>query len=265
LAHSSANGFIASLASEGVLHVPASSTSASQQLREHFPPGTIKRQTTIAVVMPESIEQLSYIRRFAAGLGFTVVRQRFLELTDDELTRLTENRPPAQSGFGIRLRAPPLYSFDQPETENSRHLCVLALRHEEAVACWQQAMGPEDADKARNDFPRCLRSYLFRLPVAQRPKFWGGGVHGSVSAEGALADLRHFFPDLLELDAPAINMASSKSVLTPLLCALRSPFDVAPKQIDDASRGDTDGARCRSLTHVNSMISACSDLLFASY
>lgn len=159
------------------LHASASAAAAERELRAFFPEGTLQVQRTLCIVKPEALHVLLQIRMDVEAAGFTVLKAKQLVLTEErarEFYRDSAERPHFAALVEAACAGPS---------------CVMVLCRLEAVAVWQQLMGPEAVKDARQQRPGSLRAR------------WGcegqrNGLHGSASARSAAREVRFFFPEL---------------------------------------------------------------------
>eukprot|EP00747_Dinoflagellata_sp_TGD_P161703 gnl/TRDRNA2_/TRDRNA2_178467_c0_seq1.p1 gnl/TRDRNA2_/TRDRNA2_178467_c0~~gnl/TRDRNA2_/TRDRNA2_178467_c0_seq1.p1 ORF type:complete len:1499 (-),score=413.44 gnl/TRDRNA2_/TRDRNA2_178467_c0_seq1:56-4552(-) len=163
--------------SSNAIHGSSSMESADKEIRMLFPPGTLKMQRTLCVVKPDAMANLLQIRAEIEEGGFTILKEKQTLLTEDrakEFYRDYKDKPFFSSLIKHACSGP---------------CCILVLCRLEAVAVWQQMMGPETVKDARRLFPRSLRARYGR--DGQR-----NALHGSSSAKSAGREVRFFFPEL---------------------------------------------------------------------
>lgn len=184
--------------------------TSQRELRAHFPEG-FDMQTTVAFVEPGVVREAGRCCRIAVDRGFTVMKRRVLYLTAAQAECLAAG---ADDPDGLRQRL-----LQGP-------VCVVALRREEAVSCWQQLLVTPKLPLLGTE--RCGLAREFRLAA---------GVHGSRSLEAAKAGVRHFFPNLAAecSDAIAFGNAAASPILR--VCPRRrtdanSPFDLSGLDVE---------------------------------
>lgn len=166
------------------VHASESMEAAEKELRLFFPRGTWQLQRTLCIVKPDAMPNLLQIRQAIDEAGFTVLAEK--------QTRLSEERA---AEFYRDLKEKPFFSsLVRHASSGPCHLLVLCRL--EAVAVWQQLMGPESVKDARAFRPRSLRARFGR--DGQR-----NAVHGSSSQRSAQREVRFFFPELGVDPAPS--------------------------------------------------------------
>lgn len=192
--------------------------TAQRELRAQFPEG-FEMQTTVAFFEPLSVKQASRCCRLAVDRGFAVVRRRSFYLTVAEAECLARDSEDPH-GLQHRLLAGPV--------------CVVALRREQAVECWQQmlkvpAAAPFGAKKGAAPIG------TIRQDVILNELMLAGGVHGSQSTSSAAAALGLIFPDITGDGAPSVAdyAADVPEMLAPRRrFDAKSPFDQASLEVE---------------------------------
>jgi adenylate kinase family enzyme/nucleoside diphosphate kinase len=162
--------------SNGV-HASTSLESAEAELQVIFPEGTLQLQRTLCIVKPDAMPSLLLIRQAIEENGFTVLAEKQTLLEEDRARE-----------FYRDLKDKPFFNA-LVKHACSGPCCILVLCRLEAVAVWQQMIGPEIVKDARRARPNSLRARFGR--DGQR-----NAVHGSDSAKSAMHEVRFFFPEM---------------------------------------------------------------------
>jgi adenylate kinase family enzyme/nucleoside diphosphate kinase len=159
------------------VHASASLEVAETELQTIFPEGTLQLQRTLCIVKPDAMPSLLMIRQAIEEKGFTILAEKQTVLEESrarEFYRDLEDKP----FFNALVK----HACSGP-------CCILVLCRLEAVAVWQQLIGPEVVKDARRTRPNSLRARFGR--DGQR-----NAVHGSDSAKSAAREVRFFFPEM---------------------------------------------------------------------
>lgn len=167
------------------VHGSASLSASERELDALFPscaspnpnPSGLALQRTLCIVKPDGMPHLQTIRSEIQGAGFTIIRQKQTTLSADRARELYRDHAGKPSFNSIVREA------------TSGPCCLMVLCRLEAVAVWQQLIGPESVKEARRIRPRSLRARLGR--DGQR-----NAVHGSDGVKNANREVRFFFPEL---------------------------------------------------------------------
>jgi len=167
------------------IHASSSISAAEKELQAFFPDGAMQLQRTLCIVKPDAMSHVLEIRAEIDTFGFTILKEKQVHLKEDrakDFYREHNDKP-----FFVSL----------VKEACSGPCCVMVLYRLEAIAVWEQIMGPESIREARRLRPGCLRARFGR--DGQR-----NAVHGSASVKNAGREVRFFFPELGS-DPPPTN------------------------------------------------------------
>jgi len=163
--------------SSNAVHASANMEAAERELKCLFPEGTLRLQRTLCIVKPHAMKDLLQIRMEIEASGFTVLKEKHTQLTEDRAKEFYRDR-----------KTLPTFNATVQEAIAGK-CCCLVLCRLEAVAVLQQLIGPESVKDARMLRARSIRA---RYGVeGQR-----NAVHGSVDVKSATREVRFFFPEM---------------------------------------------------------------------
>uniref|UniRef100_UPI0037E7226E thioredoxin domain-containing protein 6 n=1 Tax=Semicossyphus pulcher TaxID=241346 RepID=UPI0037E7226E len=134
-------------------------------------------ERTLALIRPDAArENREEILAKIHESGFTVVLQREVKLTEEQVTQFYLQHVD-EDYFPALL-----------QSMTSGPVLALALSRSEAVEHWKNILGPSDVNRAKEESPECLRA---QFAVENEPV---NQLHGSTSHEEAEREISFFFP-----------------------------------------------------------------------
>merc|ERR1719265_860934 len=131
------------------VHGSDSVASATRELGIFFPEG-FQPERTLCLVKPDGVPNLVPICRKIEEQGFAILKKKQLTLSDVR----------AEEFFRDHVDMP--YFASMIRFMTSGPVVAMVLFRAQAVGCFQQTLGPENAKVAKKDYPNSLRALFGR-------------------------------------------------------------------------------------------------------
>jgi len=139
-------------------------------------PSQPKLQRTLAIIKPDGMPYLDSIRSAIEHSGFNIQKEKSVQLTSEQVSDLFSDQ--------VGKHTWPIFVAHM----HSEPIVALELASIDAVAKWNDMIGPENPVDARANNPDSLRS-LYGSDLVKN------ALHGSATVTQAQSEIQFFFPE----------------------------------------------------------------------